>query len=93
VLGQVQMNVQVNPAAVHAQLADGAVIMNVETGIYYGLDPIGSRIWTLIERGTPTSAIVDTLEAEYAVEPDRLKADVEALLQALAAKGLVNAAA
>jgi hypothetical protein len=87
------MHTAVNPAAVFADLDDGAVILNMDTGVYYGLDPVGSRIWALISGGTSTlEAIVSQLEREYAVKRDRLEADVASLLRALEAKGLVKVA-
>ena len=45
------MKVSINPAAVFAELDDGAVILNVDTGIYFGLDRVGTRIWTLVGSG------------------------------------------
>jgi hypothetical protein len=87
------VNVSVSPAAVYAELDDGAVILNVDSGIYYGLDSVGSRIWSLVGGGNTAEAIVDQLETEFVVDRSRLQADVATLLRALEAKGLVTIAA
>jgi len=78
---------------VYAELDEGAVILNVDSGIYYGLDSVGSRIWSLVGGGTSAEAIVTQLESEYDVDRGRLQSDVADLLHALEAKGLVKIAA
>jgi hypothetical protein len=87
------VHISVIPAAVYAELDDGAVILNVNSGIYYGLDSVGSRIWSLVSGGSTPDAIVDQLETEYAEDRARLQADVTELLQTLEAKGLVQISA
>lgn len=87
------MKVAISPAAVFARVGDGAVILNVETGIYYGLDRVGSRIWELIGAGTTDDALVDHLTREYDVERETLRADVAALLSTLEARGLARVGA
>jgi hypothetical protein len=87
------VKVSVNPTAVFAELEDGAVILNVDTGIYYGLDRVGARIWELMGVGDTADNIVATLQTEYAVEPSVLRADVAALLTSLEVNGLVHVAA
>jgi hypothetical protein len=58
--------------------------------VYYGLEDVGARLWSLLQRPVTVSAIRDTLVAEYDVEPARCGRDVRALLQNLAARGLIE---
>jgi len=81
---------KISPAAVYAELEDGAVILNVDTGTYFGLDDVGSRIWSLVGTGAAADAIVAQLETEYDVDRARLAHDVADFLSALQAKGLVS---
>ena len=66
------------------------VILNLDSGIYYGLEQVGARIWDLIQRPASVGSIRDTLVSEYEVDPGRCERDLQALLADLAAKGLVR---
>ena len=81
---------QVSDSVVEAVLGDEAVLLNVESGVYFGLDPVGTRIWELLGAGAGELEIVDRVLEEYDVEPARARADVKAFIQALAAKGLTQ---
>lgn len=70
---------------------DGEVMaMSVERGACYGLDPIGSRIWELVETPTTVGDLVTRLTTEYAVTPAQCAADVRALLAQLEAEGMIE---
>ncbi len=77
-----------NESVVCAELDEEAVLLNIETGIYFGLDAVGTRIWNMLKEGVTESSIVDQLLEEYDVEPARLRADVAEFLDQLAAKAL-----
>jgi hypothetical protein len=66
------------------------IILNLKDGIYYGLDHVGARVWTLIKKPMTVGAVRDTLVAEYDVEPAQCERDLVALLEDLVAKGLVQ---
>jgi sulfur transfer complex TusBCD TusB component (DsrH family) len=66
------------------------VILSLKDGVYYGLEDVGARIWALLQQPTTISAIRDALVAEYDVESARCERDVQALLQDLAARGLIE---
>ncbi|MEK6533340.1 MAG: PqqD family protein [Nitrospirota bacterium] len=70
-------------------IADEAVVLNLSTGIYFGLDSVGTRIWHLLAEHGSNEPVVNALLAEYDVEEGRLRRDVEALIQQLLDKGLV----
>ena len=81
----------VSPAVVFRQLEDGAVLLNLESGVYFGLDEVGTRVWTLLlERGTP-AAVCDAMIGEFEVEPAVLTGDVLRLVGELQQNGLVRA--
>ncbi|MDP3774182.1 MAG: PqqD family protein [Gemmatimonadales bacterium] len=66
------------------------VILNLRDGVYYGMEDVGARVWSLLQRPVTVSAIRETLVAEYDVEPARCGRDVRALLQDLAARALIE---
>ncbi len=66
------------------------VILNLADGVYYGLEGVGARIWSLLQHPISVAAIRDALVAEYDVEPERCDRDLRALLGDLAARGLIE---
>lgn len=75
---------------VSADLAGEAAILNLKSGIYYGLDSVGARIWRLIVEPRTIAEIEDVLVAEYEVEPSQCGPDVLAFIEQLAEEGLVD---
>jgi hypothetical protein len=62
---------------------DEKVMMSVEKGEYFGLDPIGSRVWEMIERPVRVSDLIDALLAKYDVDRETCERDVLAFLEEL----------
>jgi hypothetical protein len=52
------------------------VLLDSRSGHYYGLDEVGSRIWTLAQAGFAPSIIAEKLAQEYDAPPERLQRDV-----------------
>lgn len=75
---------------VSAELAGEAVILDLKSGMYYGVNPVGARIWELIQEPLSVSKIQQTILEEYDVEAERCERDVLNLLQDFAAKGLIE---
>jgi len=73
-----------------ADLAGESVILHLKNGVYYGLNTVGSRIWTLVQQPICVQEIVRDLVAQYEVEPERCERDVLALIENLLAEGLVE---
>ena len=66
------------------------VLLDYDRGIYYGLNPVGARVWQLLGDGSTPEEIVARLTDEYDVARATLEADVAALLRDLQAKELVD---
>ena len=78
------------PAQVMArQVGDETVILDLASGTYFGLDPVGARIWQLMAEGKSLSDICDTMLEEYDVTRDALEHDVIELARGLDAQGLI----
>lgn len=75
---------------VSCKLEDESVILNLNTGVYYGLDPIGARIWHLIQEPKTLLEIQDILLSEYEVEADTCRNDLVTLIQEMAEQKLVE---
>jgi|APFre7841882724_1041349.scaffolds.fasta_scaffold609546_1 hypothetical protein len=71
-------------------LGDEAVLLSLASERYFSLDPVGTRIWTLLVEDPSLRQAFATLCAEYDVEPDRLETDLLELIGQLAEAGLVQ---
>jgi hypothetical protein len=82
--------VTVSKDQVSCSLEDEIAIVQLKAGIYYGLDPVGARIWELIATPRSVRAVRDALIAEYEVDAERCEHDVVTLLRTMAEAGLVE---
>jgi len=71
-------------------LDDEAVVLSLEGGVYFGLNPVGTRIWRLVQQPRTVREVRDCLVGEYDVDPRRGERDLLAFLGQLVAKGLVT---
>jgi hypothetical protein len=69
-----------------------AVILHLDDGIYYSLNPVGARVWDLLQEPRTTDELVARVVEEFDVAADRCRMDVEELLSALRSRALVVAA-
>ena len=76
---------------VAATLDDETVLLNVTTGVYFGLDDVGTRVWQLLAEGAGTSSIVDRLADEYEVGQEELRTDILSFVSELQSHGLIRA--
>lgn len=75
---------------ISSDLSNEAVILNLKTGIYYGLDKVGARVWSLIQSPQKLVDVRDVIVEEYDVDPQQCENDLLALLQEMQAKGLIE---
>jgi hypothetical protein len=78
------------PEQIASNVGEEVVILNFASGTYYGLNEIGAKIWHLIQHSKTVSQIYEAVLAEYDVEPERCRHDVEQLLQQLLTAGLIE---
>jgi coenzyme PQQ synthesis protein D (PqqD) len=79
----------INPSVIYRELAGEVVLLNLQSGVYYGLDEVGSRVWQLLTQSRGVDDVCATLLDEYDVSAEALRADVERLVGELSEKGLV----
>lgn len=80
-----------HPSVVIQDVADGAVLLHMETEIYFGLNTVGARIWRLLPpECEQLDALCERLAETYpGADPDTLRRDVADLLNELQANDLV----
>ena len=84
------MTVTANRDHLVAELSGETVILHVEKGVYYGLNKLGTRVWSLIQEPRTIDELVQTILNEYEVEPKQAERDLVALVQDLATNGLAE---
>lgn len=77
-------------AQLSADLGSEFVILGAREELYYGVDGVGARIWELIQEPRTVSFLVETISAEYEVDPERCAKDVEVFLDELSRRSLVE---
>jgi hypothetical protein len=75
---------------VSCDLGGESAILNLSNGVYYGLDPLGARIWELIQRPRTVMQVKESILEEYEVSPDACERDLLALLTHLSNEGLIQ---
>ena len=72
-----------------APVQDDLMMLNVEQGAYYSLDPIAAEIWNMLEQPARVRDLVDRLQKRYAVTPEQCQADVLAFLGDMQSHGMI----
>jgi hypothetical protein len=80
-----------SPDAVDSGVGDETVILHLGNDTYYGLDPLGTRIWAMLKDGDQPPAIRGALLTEYDVEAGVLEADMRKFLSDLLAHDILIA--
>lgn len=74
---------------VYQELDGEMVILDMQSGQYFGIDLIGSRIWRLLEEQVPPAEIVERLLVEYEVAADVCSQQVLLFLRQLEKNQLI----
>jgi hypothetical protein len=79
------------PEVMFQTVGEESVLLNLKTSLYMGLDPVGTRMWTLLTDADSIQAAYEVLLAEYEVTPEQLRKDLEEFLDKLTEQGLIEA--
>ena len=78
-----------SPDAATSAVGDETVILHLTKGTYFGLDPVGTRIWAMLKEGVATPDICRRLADEYNVELSTIESDARKFLGDLEAQGIL----
>jgi hypothetical protein len=81
--------VRVPDDVVFRELQGEAVILNLASSSYFGLDPVGTRIWQLCETHGSLRAVWEAMQQEFDAPGEALRSDLLAFIDELLAKGLL----
>jgi Coenzyme PQQ synthesis protein D (PqqD) len=82
--------IAVSDDQVSCDLAGEAAILNLKNSVYYGLDPVGASVWSLIQEPKTFAEIREALMGIYEVDGPQLESDLQALLTELSEQGLID---
>ncbi len=72
------------------EVGNEVVLLDLAGEHYYGLNPVGARIWTLLPEAANLAAVLDTLCAEFDAPRERIETDLLALVESLREAGLIS---
>lgn len=82
--------VVVSDEQVSTSLGDETVILGMGDGVYYGLDAVGARVWSLLATPQRVSDLVSAITREFDVRACDCERDVLVLLDDLAERRLIR---
>ncbi len=73
-----------------AHTPDGGIVLDVESGKMFRLNPVGSQILCLLHKGTSIADVVEEISQEYQVEVETVREDLLHFFTTLEALGLLD---
>ncbi|WP_299486429.1 lasso peptide biosynthesis PqqD family chaperone [Acaryochloris sp. IP29b_bin.137] len=86
----IDTTVVATPEQVSSDLAGESVILNLKTGMYFGLNEVGASIWNLLQQPRSVQEICNQILDQYDVESDQCEQDVLRLLNELVESELIE---
>jgi hypothetical protein len=76
---------------VSCALGDEIVLLALDSGVYFGLEGVGVRVWELLAGGARSArGIWSTVISEYDVDPERCWEDIRRFLEEMCSRGLIR---
>jgi hypothetical protein len=85
-----ESRIGVSANQISCDLAGEAAILNLKNSVYYGLDPVGASLWSLIQEPRSLAEIREALLGIYDVDSPQLESDLQSLLMELSEQGLID---
>ena len=82
--------VMASPEQVSCPLGEESAILNLKNTVYYGLNPVGARVWTLLQQPRTIGELRDALLDEYDVDAGRCEKELLELLETMRVEGLIQ---
>lgn len=67
-----------------------SVLLNLDSESYHGLDDVGTRMWQALSQSANIQAAYESLLPEYEVDAATLRQDLEAFVENMVERGLVE---
>jgi Coenzyme PQQ synthesis protein D (PqqD) len=78
-----------SPGARLSKSTDGGILLDLDRGVFFHLNPVGTRIVELLERRCGLESIVHTIGCEFQTPEEIVKLDLDDFLVNLQAQRLL----
>ena len=85
-----ELKIQIKKDVIFKELDDEMIIMDMNSGRYFGLNETGAKIWSLLNDHHNIGTIINLLHDEYEISKEKCKKEVIAFIQDILDKGLIN---
>lgn len=79
-------------AVVGADVADDAILLDIDTGYFFQLNVTGAKIWAFVEQPQTLGALTDHMAASYKVDGETCRSDVAEFVADLIDRGVLEIA-
>jgi Coenzyme PQQ synthesis protein D (PqqD) len=83
-------SLQISKDVVYEKVGGDTVLLHLGTGTYFGLNPIGGRMWELLAETGKPQTVLDRVQEEFDVSTGVLRQDLDRLLNELADNALIT---
>lgn len=88
---QLEQRFAVSDDVVAREVGGEVVLLDLASGQYFGLDPVGGRFWELLaERPQSLAELCNSIEAEFDASRERIEKDLLALAAQLQDQELIE---
>ncbi|QUL37653.1 PqqD family protein [Erythrobacter sp. JK5] len=81
---------RIDDDAVANKVGEETVILHMTSGIYFGLDEIGTLLWEGLKSGATPAAVCNAIVEEYDIERATVESDLRTFLAELAENQLIS---
>lgn len=74
---------------VSTEIDGETILLNLQTGVYSGLNEVGTIVWKFVQQGGTMQSIRDHICRDYVVDPEECLADLQALLMEMEQQRLI----
>ena len=78
------------PEQVSCALGEESVVLSLKNSVYYGMNPVDSSVWKLLQQKRTVAELRDAVLGEYEVEADRCERELLDLLEKMRNEGLIE---
>ena len=83
------MDISIPEHVLFRQLDGEAVLLDLKSQEYFGLNEIGTRVWTALQQGEELSALVEEIVRSYDAQAEQVRVDIDQLIKELQSANLI----
>lgn len=89
-LTALKSEVKISKNVFFREMEGEAVLLNVQTGVYFGLDSTGTAIWQILEKKSRLDQVLKAMLQDYEIDEDTCRADLLKFVSSLEKNGLLE---